>query len=249
VTALLVTLLAPAAALALSAGVVLVGVLVFLAALPAEERRRAPNADRADRPADWMGALRAPGIRTLVLAMVPVGFAFGSLEVALPAFADEHGHRELAGVLLAFWSVGSAAGGLVYGARARRSPLPSVHVRMAVLLPIGLAPLALAGSLPVMAVLAVPAGAFIAPLIATRNELAGYVAPAGSETEAFTWPLTALVAGVSLGAASAGSLVDATSWRVPLVVATCTAALGAALAVTRRRTLDVPEPAPSTAGA
>jgi MFS family permease len=239
------TVLAPAAALALSAVVVVGGVLVFLAALPADERRRAPNADPSARPADRLGALRAPGIRTLVLAMVPVGFAFGSLEVALPAFADAHGRRELAGVLLACWSIGSAAGGLIYGARARQSPLAQVHVRMAVLLPLGLAPLALAGSLPVMAVLAVPAGSFIAPLIATRNELAGYVAPAGSETEAFTWPLTALVGGVSLGAAVAGGLVDATSWRVPLVVATVTAALGAAIAVTRRHTLDVPESVPA----
>ena len=122
-----------------------------------------------------------------------------------------------------------------------------VHLRMAVFLPFGMAPLALAGSLPVMAVLAVPAGAFVAPLIATRNELAGYVAPPGSETEAFTWPLTALVAGVALGAGAAGSLVDATSWRVPLIVATGTAALGAAIAVTRRRTLDPPEPAAAPA--
>lgn len=238
ITALLVILLAPAAALVLSAVVVLVGVLVFLATLPADERRRAPNAGADRCTADRMGALRAPGIRTLVLAMVPVGFALGSLEVALPAFADSHGRREMAGVLLAFWSLGSAAGGLVYGARVRQSPLARVHVRMAILLPIGLAPLALAGSLPVMALLAIPAGAFVAPLIATRNELAGYVAPAGSETEAFTWPLAALVGGVALGAGVAGSLVDATSWRVPLIVATGTAALGAAIAVARRRTLD-----------
>ena len=246
ITAVLVSLVAPAAALALSAAVVLVGVAVFLATLPADERRRAPNADPSRRAVSRLGALRAPGIRTLVLAMVPVGFAFGSLEVSLPAFADAEGRRELAGVLLACWSVGSAVGGLVYGARARRAPLVQVHLRMAVLLPLGLAPLALAGSLPVMAALAFPAGAFIAPLIATRNELAGHVAPPGSETEAFTWPLTALVGGVSLGAAAAGSLVDATSWRVPLVVGTCTAAVGAALAVSRRRTLEAQAAAATT---
>jgi MFS family permease len=234
-TALLVALVAPAAALALSGTVVLVGVAVFLATMPDDERRRAPNAGRS---VSRLGALSAPGIRSLVLAMVPVGFAFGSLEVALPAFADAEGKREVAGVLLACWSVGSGIGGLIYGARLRRAPLVNVHLRMAVLLPIGLAPLALAPSLPVMALLAFPAGAFIAPLIATRNELAGHVAPTGSETEAFTWPLTALVSGVALGAAAAGALVDATSWRVPLIVGTCTAAVGAAVAISRRRTLE-----------
>ena len=234
VTAVLVATVAPAAALALSASVVLVGTAAFLAAMPATERRRTPNAD--DRPGR-LGALGSPGIRTLVLAMVPVGFAFGSMEVALPAFADSEGRRELAGVLVACWSIGSAAGGLLYGARVRQSPLAQVHVRMAVLLPIGMAPMALAGSLPMMALLALPAGAFVAPLIATRNELAGHVAPAGSETEAFTWPLTALVSGVALGAATAGALVDASGWRLPLLVGTATAALGAAIAVSRRRTL------------
>ena len=238
-TALLVALVEPAAALAVSALVVLIGVVVFLAAMPASERRRAPHADPARRPVDRLGALRSPGIRTIVLSMLPVGFAFGSLEVALPAFADAEGRRELAGVLLALWSGGSAIGGLVYGARARRSPLVRVHVRMAVLLPLGIAPLALAGSPVLMALLALPAGLFIAPLIATRNELAGRVAPAGAETEAFTWPLTALVSGVALGAATAGALVDAFDWRVPLVVATASAALGACVAVVRRRTLAV----------
>lgn len=52
---------------------------------------------------------------------------------------------------------------------------------VAVLLPAFLAPLVLAGSPLVMGLLLVPAGIFIAPLIATRNELAGVVAPAGSE--------------------------------------------------------------------
>ena len=237
-TALLVALVAPAAALGLSAAVVLAGVAVFLAAMPADERARTPSADPGHRPPGRLGALSAPGIRTLVLAMIPVGFALGSLEVALPAFADAEGDRELAGLLLACWSAGSGAGGLIYGARARRSPLVRVHLRMAVLLPLGLAPLALATSLPVMALLAFPAGAFVAPLIATRNELAGNVAPAGSETEAYTWPLTALVSGVSLGAAAAGTLVDATSWRVPLIVGTCAATVGAIVALSRRRTLE-----------
>lgn len=238
-TALLVALLEPAAALGVSAVVVLAGSATFLAAMPVGERRRAPHADPESRPAGGLGALRSPGIRTIVLTMVPVGFALGSIEVALPAFADAEGRRELAGVLLAFWSAGSAIGGLIYGARARRSPLVRVHVRMALLLPLGIAPLALAESPALMALLAVPAGLFVAPLIATRNELAGIVAPAGAETEAFTWPLTALVGGVSLGSAAAGALVDAFDWRVPLILALGTASLGAAVLLARRRTLEV----------
>jgi hypothetical protein len=55
----------------------------------------------------------------------------------------------------------------------------------------------------------------IAPVVATRDELAGIVAPTTVRTEAYTWPLTGLVAGAALGAATSGSLADATSWQAP----------------------------------
>ena len=153
--------------------------------------------------------LRAPGIRTLVMTMVPVGFAIGALEVAVPAFSHDESRAELAGVLLATWSLGSAIGGFVYGARVRRSPLPLVHQRLTLLLPLGFLPLLIAPTMAVMALLLVPAGLFIAPILATRNELASQAAPPGTKTEALTWPLTALVGGIALGAAAGGALIDA----------------------------------------
>jgi len=121
-----------------------------------------------------LAALR--GLRTLVLSMLPVGIGFGAMEVALPAFADHEGRREVAGLLIAVWSVGSVIGGLVYGMRPRRSSLADAHLRIAAAVPLGLAPVLLATSTATMAILVVPAGAFIAPLIASRNELAGRLA-------------------------------------------------------------------------
>jgi MFS family permease len=232
-TALLVATISPGAALVLSAAAVTSGVVVFLAALPPAEE---PDVDAASP--GRLGALRAPGIQTLVLSMLPMGFAFGALEVALPAFATNRGRPELAGVLVAIWSVGSAAGGLVYGARTRRLPLNSVHLRVALMLPLTFVPLVLGGTPATMALLVIPAGVFIAPLIATRNELAGRVAPPGSMTEALTWPLTALVGGVSLGAAAAGELVEASGWRAAVLLAVAAACVGAIVALTRRGTLQ-----------
>jgi MFS family permease len=229
-TAALVVVFEPAAALVVSACALLCGTVALVAALPPNEERVA----RADN--GRLGALAAPGIRTLVASMLPVGFAFGALEVALPAFADAEGAPELAGVLVAIWSLGSVAGGLTYGARPRRSPLASVHLRVALLLPLSFLPLALASSPAAMALLVVPAGVLIAPLIATRNELAGRVAPAGSRTEAYTWPLTALVAGIALGAAAAGALADATSWQAAVLAAAAAAALGASISAGRTAT-------------
>ena len=81
--------------------------------------------------------------------------------------------------------------------------------------------------------LVIPAGAFIAPLLATRNELIGRVAPPGARTEAYTWPVTAFVGGISLGSALAGLLVEGPGWRTAFVVASAFAALGALLVFLR----------------
>ena len=143
-------------------------------------------------------------------------------------------------MLLAVWSLGSAAGGLAFGAWPRRPALQRVHLAVAALLPVALLPLAAAPSVPVMALLVLPAGMFIAPLLATRNELIGWVAPIGARTEAYTWPVTAFVGGIAIGSAMAGGIVEASSWRLAFLVAAGAAAIGAAVAVARRGTLVPP---------
>jgi MFS family permease len=227
-----IAILGPGAALVVSAGTVLLGVGAFVWLLPPDRPRAAHHED-----AGLLGVLRAPGIRTLVMTMLPVGFAIGALEVAVPAFSHEESRAELAGVLLATWSMGSAIGGFVYGARVRRSPLPLVHQRLTLLLPLGFLPLLVAPSMAVMAVLLVPAGLFIAPIIATRNELASQAAPPGTKTEALTWPLTALVGGIALGAAAGGALIDASDWHAAALAAVLGAGIGALIATARRSTL------------
>jgi predicted MFS family arabinose efflux permease len=91
-----------------------------------------------------------------------------------------------------------------------------------------------------MALLAILAGIPIAPLIASRNQLVGRVSLPGTATEAFTWPLTALVAGVSLGAATAGALVESYSWTAAVLVAVAVAAVGAGVLFARRGTIARP---------
>ena len=241
-TAAIAVLASPQAALGLSAVAVTAGTIAFLTAL-----RGIDLPPPARSSAGLLGALRAPGVRTLALTMLPVGVAFGILEITITAFAADEGHPELAGVLLTLWACASAAGGLVYGARPRRGSASETHLRITLLLPLGLVPVTLSTAPLTMALLLLPAGIFIAPLLATRNELVGQVAPAGTETEAYTWPLTAIVAGIAAGQAVAGSIVDGPGWRTAALVAVASAAVGSALALARRGTLQAPsEPAPAT---
>jgi MFS family permease len=234
-TAVLAAAFSPASALIVSAVSVVVGTTWFTAQRPSREIEPDREATRA---AGRFGALSSPGVRSLILTSLPAGIGIGMCEVALPAFSRAEGAAELAGLLLATWSLGSAVGGLVYGALPRRPPLGRVHLAVSALLPLGLLPLAAAPSVVVMAALVIPAGMFIAPLLATRNELIGWVAPPGARTEAYTWPVTAFVGGIAIGSALAGAIIEAESWQLAFLVASAAAACGTLVAITRRGTLN-----------
>ena len=229
-TAVLVAAFSPTVALVLSAVAAIAGNATFLALLP--------HAALAERHrGGWLGPLRSPAILTLVLTMLPFGISIGALEVMLPAFSEDRGAPELAGLLLAVWALGSAFGGLVYGVRPWRAPVAQLHLRLTLFYPLAFLPLLASGSVALMAVLLLPAGALIAPIFASRNELAGLTAPPGTETEALTWPLTTLLCGIALGAAVSGVIVDEVGWQGAVVAATGAALVAAALSTMRRRTL------------
>ena len=138
-TAVLAAGVSPASALIVSAASVITGTVWFTAQRPSRDF----EPDRGARTSRF-GALASPGVRSLVLTSLPAGVGIGMVEVGLPAFSDAEGSAELAGLLLAIWSLGSAAGGLIYGALPRRPPLGRVHLTVSGLLPFGLLPLAAA---------------------------------------------------------------------------------------------------------
>jgi MFS family permease len=234
-TGVLAVVASPQAALAVSAAAVLAGTIAFLAQPIVREVVRGSGASNGD----LVGALRSAGVRTIVLISIPPGIGLGMCEVTLPAFAYEHGAAQQAGLLLAIWSSGSAVGGIIYGA-IHRPDLQRMHLTVSLLLPLTLIPLAAAPSLLAMAVLVIPAGLFIAPLLATRNEMIGWVAPPDAQTEAYTWPQTAFVGGIAIGSAVAGGLVEASGSSPAFLLAAAVTSLGAVLAVVRRRTLAPP---------
>jgi predicted MFS family arabinose efflux permease len=230
--ALVVAAIGSGAALVLSAASVLTGVTVFVTALPPDEQPIL-----SEDAHSFLGVLRAPGISTLVLTMIPVGFALGSVQVSLPAFSHDELHPELAGVLVATWSISAACGGFIYGLRHTRSDLPVIHHRLTLAFPVALALPLLAPSIPLMALLLLPAGSLIAPIIATRNQLASEAAPPGTKTEALTWPLTALVVGLSLGSALGGVLIDHADWHAAMLAGLVGAAAAGVIATTGRTSL------------
>ena len=146
--------LSPPAALVISAASVVAGTVMFTALPPS--RAMQPEHDRPQ--AGIWGALASPGVRTLVLTSLPAGIAIGICEVTIPAFSHEMGATAAAGLLLALWSLGSACGGLAYGALRNRPPLNRVRIAVAAALPVSLLPMAAAPSVAAMALIVIPGG-------------------------------------------------------------------------------------------
>lgn len=155
---------------------------------------------------------RAPipwaAIAPLTLVTTALGVLFGAAEVATVAFADEQGHKSVAGFLLAVWALGSLAAGLVSGAIAWRSG-PEARLRWGALgMACAMAPLFVVPSLPVMALVLLVGGLAISPTLIASMSLAERVLPVARLTEGMSFLQTGLAAGLAPGAAVAGVVID-----------------------------------------
>ncbi|MET8351124.1 MULTISPECIES: MFS transporter [unclassified Micromonospora] len=158
-----------------------------------------------------LGPLRVGGFPALLVCVASLGIAFGAAGVIVPAYAGNYtadDPESLAGILLAVWGIGSAAGGFWFGVRR---PSPNMTRQFAMLLA------ALAGTFVVFAVMPTPlalgvalvvGGATIAPALTLENTLVGRIAPTGMLNEAYTWVVTMSVAASAAGGAVAGLIVD-----------------------------------------
>ncbi|WP_306321814.1 MULTISPECIES: MFS transporter [unclassified Streptomyces] len=236
---------APAAfGVALSAGLVAVGTLVFVASPVVADVAGAPRTG-GRRPAARGHVARR--LRQPVVMTLGVGAALGAADLLVLAFAEERGSGGAAAWVLAALSAGSAVGGLVNGAVDWRGPARTRLAFLAVGLAVALAGAALAPGLGALAVAAAGAGLFVAPALTTAYLIADESVDAGFRTQAGAWVNTSLNAGCSAGSAGAGLLLA----HAPLPMCFAAAALAPLLVSLtprhRAEPLTNEHPAPVTA--
>jgi MFS family permease len=202
VVAACVALVSPKAALWVAAVLGVLGMLVVVTASPAR-RWRAPA-----RSTDWLGPLRHAGLTVLLVGLSGMGFAIGTLNVLVVSYAEGHRLPGGAATLLTLNATGALLGVLSYGALRLRAPLPRRALTCAAGLTAAYALLALVPAPPLMAVLLVFTGVFLAPLLTITFGLIGELAPPGTTTEAFAWLITLFVLGSSLGSAVVGIVLE-----------------------------------------
>lgn len=201
----LVTILAtqvlPVSGIAIAAVLAITGSLLLAA-----QRGTEP----APRPArDAARAIATPGLPVLMAVFGGLGAMFGTIDLSTVAFATEHGHKPLSGMVLGTYALGSATGGLWYGARQWRAPL---HRRFLITLAgmvAGVAPLCLLPSLPVLFAVIFFSGLSIAPTLIAGYSLIERKMRDGLLAEGMSLLGTAIGVGLAVGPPLAGRLIDA----------------------------------------
>ncbi|QNP72400.1 MFS transporter [Streptomyces roseirectus] len=242
----------PEAGTLVAAALLVTGILLFAA-----QRATEPPPHR--RPSAT-SPLTAPGMPPLLAVCLCLGAVFGATEVTTVAFADEAGHKALAGLVLGLQAAGSAVAGLVFGAKntprnattpaapattpakdpANSTPHPRRYplciAAMTTLLTLPLLTTTLTNSLPLLALSLLLAGAATAPTMITGMTLIQQHTPEGRLNEGMTLAVTALLAGIAAGSASGGwtaEHVSPTAGYVIPVTAAGTALLVSLLRHTR----------------
>jgi len=218
----------PVAGLVVAMGCGLLGVLWLStqrATEPPDRRQRTSAGDATTKPPmPWR--VVAP----LVVVCVALGAVFGSTEVITVAFAEEQGAKALSGPLLGVWALGSLVAGLATGLVAWRTG-PEVRVRWGMLaLGVTMVPLALVGSLWVMAGFLLLGGMAIAPTLIATLAVVERSVPKSRLTEGMAILHTGMGVGIAPGAAVGGLMIDAYGASPAYAVPAVAGLLGAAAA-------------------
>jgi MFS family permease len=202
VVALCVALGSATAALWAQAALGLAGTLVVAGAAPSRQWRA------EHRSTDWLGPLRRAPLTVLLVGLSGMGFAIGTLNVLVVAYAEGHRLPGGAATLLTLNAVGALLGVLGYGAVSWRSGAATRALTCAAGLTLAYGLLPTVPAPAPMAVLLVFTGVFLAPLLTVTFGLIGDLAPAGTAAEAFAWLVTLFALGNSLGSAVAGAVLQ-----------------------------------------
>ena len=226
---ILATQVVPVSGIAVAAVLAVTGTLL-LAVQRGTEPPAAPRQHRDGR------AITTAGVPVLMVVFIGLGAMFGTMDVSTVAFAAEHQEKALAGLILGTYALGSATGGLWYGARRWQAPM---HRRFLITLAgmvLGVAPLWALPSVPVLFGVIFFSGLSIAPTLIGGFSLIERKVPRGLLTEGMALLSTAIGVGLAIGPPVAGRLIDAhgAHWGYVFALACGTAALTAGLIGARR---------------
>jgi len=210
------------------------GGIALWAANPSLGYENEPSEDRpAVRVRDW---LSPAVVAILVIAATAVVILTGE-DLGIVAAMREMHHTHSIGWVLALWGLGSAVGGIVYGALHRHPPAGVLLLLLAA----STALVSLGDGQLMFVLLLFVSGVFCAPTItATIDDLSRTV-PTSVRGEAMGWHGSALTLGGAIGAPLVGAAIDHGGWQGGFQLAGaagCVSAVLGLLVSVRRRRID-----------
>ena len=242
---LLATEVFPASGVGAAALLCVLGTLWFAAQRgtePAAVRPDPPAAGQPGRPARVRGAA-APGLVVLTPVYLLLGAMFVSIDLSTVAFAQQFGHKPLAGFILGTYALGSATGGLWYGSRQWRAAGEKRFALTLTLTVLGVATFWAQPNLVTLTCGIYLCGLTIAPTLIAGFSLLEAQARPGRRTEAMSWLSSGIAVGVAAGASVVGFVIDAHGPRLGYAFAALCGAASAAtclVGLRRLRTDEVP---------
>jgi MFS family permease len=214
-------------AFAVSIAVVVISLVIFVASRALGKFAPSAGAER-----HLLGPLTEPRLLIVFVATFGLTLCFGLLEVGYPAYGTALAVPALGGLLLSLNSMGSAVGGAIFGGLHLKARIERQWAAALAMMSVPVFLHAIAPNTATLAVLALLAGALIAPSIAAQSVLVSRLAPAHYATEAFTWSSTAILVGLGSGVALGGTLVETVGLRPAFAIGGCVVAAMALLALT-----------------
>ena len=215
------------AAFALSIAVVVMSSIIFIGSNVLGYFKGEPDARR-----HLLGPLTIPRFWLLLIVTTGTAMSIGFLEVGYPAFATAFVAPAFGGLLLSINSLGSAAGGTLYGGLRLRMSIERQYAATLALMAIPLFVHAMVDAPWLFTIVAFFAGALIAPSIASQSVLVARLAPSHYATEAFTWSMTCILIGLGAGISIGGVIAETLGVHVAFAVGGAVAAAMALLALT-----------------
>lgn len=240
-TGLLVTAAGPVlpllvTAIALAAGCTLLGACAASTARPHPGSAPAPRKHLA-------GPLAAPGFPVLLGIVLATSLGLGAIDVTITARAVQAHHPGAAGYILAALSLGSAAGGLIWGKLRHRTRTATQLTGLLITMAAGIALTAITPDLLLAGVLLALTGTVLAPSAVVSYLTGERLAGGGTETS--TWINTFWNAGVAAGAALTGLAVDETGPAAPMLAGAAVLLFAGMAAMACRNVLNEPPAGPA----
>ena len=199
--------------------------------VPPATHTPASAAPVVEAPRNRKLAWLSPRSASILLAVIATGFCLGGIELTTVAAMRSMGRPEMIGWVLAASGLGSAIGGVLYGALPRGASTALLLVFLGALTALP----ALSSGPGSAAILLFLGGVFCAPTITSSIDALTDLVPADSRGTIIGWQGSCLNGGTAMTAPLIGAIMDSHGWQWGFLVAGIASAVVGAIVWTTVR--------------